>query len=118
MQRHQGEAVPQHHLQAGASTLMLAQPPLVGRRAEMDQLAAGLERVAHGQGCVMFLVGEAGIGKTRLAHEALTLAREQGFLVLEGSAYAFEGPLAYAPILPIFGPSLRPLDSPLQSHFV
>ena len=118
MQRHQRDPISQLHLQAGVSNSTLAQSPLVGRSAEMDQLAAGLERVAHGQGCVMFLVGEAGIGKTRLAHEALALAREQGFLVLEGSAYTLEGHLAYAPILAIFGPFLRRLDSPRQAQLV
>ncbi|HEY6411495.1 MAG TPA: ATP-binding protein, partial [Ktedonobacteraceae bacterium] len=118
MQRQQGDAISQHHLQAGASSSTQTQPPLVGRRAEMDRLAAQLERAAHGQGCAMFLAGEAGIGKTRLAHEALVLAREQGFLVLEGSAYALEGRLAYAPILAAFGPFLRRLDSPRQARLV
>ncbi len=97
---------------------MLVQPPLVGRSAEMDRLAAQLSRAARGQGCAMFLVGDAGIGKTRLAHEALVLARERGFLVLEGSAYALEGRLAYAPILAAFGPFLRRLDSPRQAQLV
>jgi predicted ATPase len=84
----------------------------------MDQLVAQLSRAARGQGCAMFLVGETGIGKTRLAHEALALAREQGFLVLEGSSYALEGRLAYAPILAAFGPFLRHLDSPRQARLV
>jgi DNA-binding CsgD family transcriptional regulator len=97
---------------------MLARPPLVGRGAEMDWLAGRLSITTHGQGCAMFLIGEAGIGKTRLAHEALALAREQGFLVLEGCAYALEGHLAYAPILAAFGPFLRRLDSPRQARLV
>jgi len=118
MQQHQGEAIPQHHLEAGASDSTLAQPPLVGRSAEMDRLATLLARAAGGQGRAMFLAGEAGIGKTRLAHEALVLARERGFLVLEGSAYALEGRLAYAPILAAFGPFLRHLDSPRQARLV
>lgn len=104
--------------QTGTSHPLLARPALVGRSAELGRLAAGLERAAHGHGCAMFLVGEAGIGKTRLAHEALVLAREQGFFVLEGSAYALEGRLAYAPILAAFGPFLRRLDSPRQARLV
>ncbi len=118
MQQHQGEANSHHHPQAGASNSMLARPPLVGRHAEMDQLAAQLSRAAGRQGCAMFLVGEAGIGKTRLAHEALVLAHERGFLVLEGSAYALEGRLAYAPILAALGPFLRRLDSSRQARLV
>jgi DNA-binding CsgD family transcriptional regulator len=118
MQRHQGESIPQHYLQARTSNPLLARPALVGRRAEMDRLAARLSRAANGQGCALFLVGEAGIGKTRLAHEALILARERGFLVLEGSAYALEGRLAYAPILAAFGPLLRRVDSARQARLV
>jgi DNA-binding CsgD family transcriptional regulator len=112
MQRHQGDMIPQHNTEA------LARPPLVGRSAEMDLLAVGLERAARGQGCTIFLVGEAGIGKTRLAHEAFVLAREQGFLMLEGSAYALEGRLAYAPILAAFGPFLHRLDFSRQARLV
>src|SRR5258708_405577 len=118
MQRHQGDEIFQHNTQAGASSSILGRPPLVGRSAEMDWLAGRLSVVTHGQGCAMFLIGEAGIGETRLAHEALVLAREQGFLVLEGCAYALEGRLAYAPILAAFGPFLRRLDSPRQARLV
>lgn len=118
MQRDQGEGIPQHHLQTGTSNSTLIQPPLVGRGAEMDQLATRLSHAARRQGGVLFLVGEAGIGKTRLAHEALGLAREQGFLVLEGCAYALEGRLAYASILAAFGPFLRRLDPARQSRLV
>jgi DNA-binding CsgD family transcriptional regulator len=84
----------------------------------MDQLATRLSHAARRQGGALFLVGEAGIGKTRLAHEALVLAREQGFLVLEGCAYGLEGRLAYAPILAAFGPFLRRLDSTRQARLV
>lgn len=66
MQRQQGDAIPQHNIPAGASSSALARPPLVGRGAEMDRLAAQLSLTAGGQGCAMFLVGEADIGKTRL----------------------------------------------------
>jgi DNA-binding CsgD family transcriptional regulator len=110
MQRHQKDASTQRTL--------LAQSLYVGRSAELDQLAARLSRAAHGQGGAIFLVGEAGIGKTRLAREALMLAREQGFLALEGSAYVLEGRLAYSPILAAFGPFLRSLDSPHQARLV
>jgi predicted ATPase/DNA-binding CsgD family transcriptional regulator len=118
MQQYQRNSISQHNAGAGTRNSTLARPPLIGRSAEMNQLTAQLDRAARGQGCALFLVGEAGIGKTRLAQEALILAREQGFLILEGPAYALEGRLAYAPILAAFGPFLRRLDSPHQARLV
>lgn len=110
MQRHQGDGIPEQHFQAEASGPLPARPSLVGRRTELDHLATQIARAARGQGCATFLVGEMGIGKTRLAQEALALARARGYFVLEGRAYLLEGRLAYAPILAAFGPSLRRLD--------
>src|SRR5260370_24104694 len=118
MQRHQRDPISQHTIQEGVSSATMATPPLVGRGAEMAQMATRLSHAADRRGGALFLVGEAGIGKPRLAHETLTLAREQGFLVLEGSAYALEGRLAYAPILAAFGPFLRHLDSSRQVRLV
>jgi class 3 adenylate cyclase len=43
--------------------------PLVGREAEMGRLNAMLDRLVSGQGQVTLVVGEAGIGKTRLLAE-------------------------------------------------
>jgi predicted ATPase len=84
----------------------------------MEYLAAQLARAAGGRGCATFLVGEMGIGKTRLAQEVLTLARTRGFAVMEGRAYLLEGRLAYAPVFAAFGPFLRHLDSTRQARLV
>jgi class 3 adenylate cyclase len=43
----------------------------VGRDAEMLQIAKALDRVAEGRGQVIALVGEPGIGKSRLAYEVI-----------------------------------------------
>ena len=45
----------------------------------------------------MVLIGEAGIGKTRLAEELLTVAGQQGALTAQARTYAAAGRLAYAP---------------------
>jgi len=45
----------------------------LGRERELAELRAALESVAAGQGRSFFLVGEPGIGKTRLASEACEL---------------------------------------------
>src|SRR5215469_13066314 len=59
---------------------------LVGRSAELGELAALLDRAAVGFGGVIMLVGTAGSGKSALAAEAATLARDRGFEVAGGSA--------------------------------
>jgi tetratricopeptide (TPR) repeat protein len=59
---------------------------LVGRSAEVGELAALLDRAAAGFGGVITLVGAAGSGKSALAAEAAALARDRGFEVAGGSA--------------------------------
>ena len=49
-------------------------PPLVGRAEEVRTLTAALERAAQRQGNASFLIGETGIGKTRLARGAGSLS--------------------------------------------
>ena len=61
--------------------------PLIGREQDVAAVCALLRR---SEVRLVTLTGTGGIGKTRLAHETLTLALERGFLVLEGSAYALE----------------------------
>src|SRR6201985_1964296 len=58
---------------------------LVGRSAEVGELAALLDRAAAGFGGVITLVGTAGSGKSALAAEAAALARDRGFEVAGGS---------------------------------
>ena len=58
---------------------------LVGRSAELGELAALLDRAAAGFGGVITLVGTAGSGKSALAAEAAALARDRGFEVVGGS---------------------------------
>jgi DNA-binding CsgD family transcriptional regulator/tetratricopeptide (TPR) repeat protein len=64
----------------------LGGPLLVGRQSEMAALRAAVEGVRSGLGGVVFLVGEAGIGKTRLVGEVTRLAEQAGLRVLRGRA--------------------------------
>jgi len=61
-----------------------ARGPLLGREAEMTRMRAMLERALQGQPQFLQLLGEPGIGKTRLAEEVADEAREAGALVLFG----------------------------------
>ena len=75
----------------------LRQMPFTGRDTEFARLQARLADAAAGRGGVVMVVGEAGIGKTRLAEELSGEARRQGWSVLWGRC--FEGPWTppYAP---------------------
>ena len=72
--------------------------PLVGREGEMRRLAAALEDAARGRGGLALIGGEAGSGRTRLAHEAGRRHAERGGRVLRGAAYVEE---AAAPLGPV-----------------
>lgn len=85
-------------------------PRLVGRDAELLQLSAALDRAAAGAGGLVVLRGESGTGKTRLAHEAMALARAGGFRAVEGRAHALSKGRAYGAVADAVGPLLRGLD--------
>ncbi len=63
----------------------------MGRRHELDVLRAALADSASGRGQAVFLAGEAGIGKTRLAEEAGALAEACGAMVHWGRCWEGEG---------------------------
>src|SRR5712692_3117244 len=70
--------------------------PLVGRAAAFSQLVGSLQQ---GQPQAVLVVGEAGIGKTRLASEFVAWARAQGAEVLSGHALEMDGRLPYQPLV-------------------
>lgn len=70
---------------------------LIGREAQMSQLTALWRQVASGQGHVLLITGEAGIGKTRLARELIAQVLISGGKVLAGACYEEEN-IPYAPI--------------------
>jgi class 3 adenylate cyclase/DNA-binding CsgD family transcriptional regulator len=92
--------------------------PLVGRQRELGQVQEALTGAGAGRGQLVFVVGQMGIGKTRLVEEALSLARDQDFVVLVGRTPAAGSGLAYAPILSAFGAPLRSLDPTERNELV
>ncbi len=60
---------------------------IVGRDEERRQLLVLLERAAHGQGSLLLISGEAGIGKTTLVGDLRRQARNRKLRILEGFAY-------------------------------
>src|SRR3954451_2139956 len=76
---------------------------LTGRDAETAVLTDIVDRAARGVGQgvgqLVLISGEAGIGKTRLADHAMTIAQDRGFDVLAGQADPLQASLAYAPVV-------------------
>lgn len=63
---------------------ILPEPALAGREDELTLLQHHLELASRGQGTAIFVSGEAGSGKTRLASEFLRIAKKKGAIVLSG----------------------------------
>ncbi|MFN2488692.1 MAG: AAA family ATPase [Actinomycetota bacterium] len=81
--------------------------PLVGRDQEVATARRHLDDLAQGSGSSLTIEGPAGIGKTRLAHEVLQLARARGNRVAYGRARSREGRIPYAPLIDALGTMLR-----------
>jgi tetratricopeptide (TPR) repeat protein len=69
----------------------------VGRQKEMDQLRSIFEGTLSGRGSLVALVGEPGIGKTRIAQELAGYAGLRGARVLWGRCYESGGAPPYWP---------------------
>jgi class 3 adenylate cyclase len=74
----------------------------VGRAAEMATLEATLARTLEGEGQVIGIVGEAGVGKSRLCHEFLERCRARGIATYEAHGVAHGKAVPLLPILQLF----------------
>ncbi|MCY1253648.1 TOMM system kinase/cyclase fusion protein [compost metagenome] len=72
--------------------------PMIGRHGEWRRLVEVWQRTQLGDKQFVLILGEAGIGKSRLAEELLVHLAEQGITVAHSRAYAAEGQLAFAPV--------------------
>ncbi|HET8851445.1 MAG TPA: AAA family ATPase, partial [Ktedonobacteraceae bacterium] len=86
--------------------------PLIGRAAAFSHLVASFQQVRGGQAQGVLVVGEAGIGKTRLAREFVAWARAQGIEVLSGHAFEAGGRLPYQPLVEALRTRLEAENAP------
>ena len=70
--------------------------PLVGREGEMQALREALERLLVGVGGVVTLVGEAGLGKSRLVAELRGASAASPVQWVEGRCLSYGGSIAYS----------------------
>ena len=71
----------------------------VGRDAELDQVRKALERTRAGHGQVVAVVGEPGVGKSRLFYELIHSHRTHGWLVLQSSSVSYGKATLYLPVI-------------------
>lgn len=73
----------------------------VGRGREIDEITAAIDAAAGGRGSLWFVVGEPGIGKSRLAEEVARIAAERHVHVLWGRCWEAGGAPAYWPFIQV-----------------
>ncbi len=81
----------------------------IGREREVDELSAALDDARAGRGRLFLVSGASGLGKTRLADEVASRAKEAGLRVLWGRSAKSEGAPAYW----LWSQALRPLAAGL-----
>jgi class 3 adenylate cyclase len=71
----------------------------VGRQQELAALRQALERAGAGHGQVVAVVGEAGVGKSRLVYEFVHSHHTPGWLVLESASVSYGKATPYFPVI-------------------
>jgi len=73
--------------------------PFVGRELELRQLGQALDLARAGHGQVLAVVGEPGMGKSRLIHEFVHSPRTEGCLILETNSASYGHAASYLPVI-------------------
>ncbi len=94
-----GASMVRSRLQAAAARGLTR---FVGRAGELDQLRQALERARAGHGQVVSVIGEPGVGKSRLYWEFTHSHRTQGWLIVESGSVSFGKASAYLPVVDLF----------------
>ena len=87
---------------------------LIGRQVELGRLLEAAQSLEKGRGAVFTVVGDAGVGKTRLLEEFKKSLGHDRFRWIEGQAYAFSQNSPYAPLTNLLAKlfQLEELDEP------
>jgi hypothetical protein len=91
-----GASTLRHRLQAAAARGLTG---FVGREAELAALRQALGQAGTGHGQVVAIVGEAGVGKSRLVYECIHAHETQGWRVLESTSVSYGKATAYFPVV-------------------
>src|SRR5262245_18021207 len=91
-----GASTVRRRLQASAARGLTR---FVGRQQELTALQQALERAGAGHGQVVAVVGEAGVGKSRLGYEFVHSHHTSGWLVLESASVSYGKATPYFPVI-------------------
>ena len=72
---------------------------LVGRDAEIEQVRRALALAQDGHGQLVAVVGEPGVGKSRLVYEFTHTHRTQDWLILEAGSVSYGKATSYLPVI-------------------
>jgi class 3 adenylate cyclase/tetratricopeptide (TPR) repeat protein len=90
----------------------------VGRASELQQLAHALDRGAAGHGQIAAVVGEAGVGKSRLVWEFMRSHRTHGWLMFQSGSVSYGKATPYLPVIELLKLYFRiqDRDAPREIH--
>jgi class 3 adenylate cyclase/tetratricopeptide (TPR) repeat protein len=91
-----GTTAVRRRLQAAAARGLT---PFVGRQQEQEAVYQAFERAQTGHGQLVALVGDAGVGKSRLVHELVHSHRTQDWRVLESTSVSYGKATPYFPVI-------------------
>ena len=91
-----GASAVRRRLQAAAARGLTR---FVGRQQELAALQQALEQAGAGHGQIVAVVGEAGVGKSRLVYEFVHSHHTQGWSVLESASVSYGKATPYFPVL-------------------
>jgi class 3 adenylate cyclase/tetratricopeptide (TPR) repeat protein len=82
----------------------------VGRDTEIEQIRRALTRAGDGHGQLVAIVGEPGVGKSRLVYEFTHSHRTQDWLILEASSVSYGKATSYLPVIDLLKAYFRVHD--------
>jgi class 3 adenylate cyclase/tetratricopeptide (TPR) repeat protein len=91
-----GATTARTRVQAGAARGLT---PLVGRNAEIDTFNNLVQRASASRGQILAMIGEPGVGKSRLVHEFTRHRLPPGWLVLEATSVSYGKATPYLPLI-------------------
>jgi class 3 adenylate cyclase/tetratricopeptide (TPR) repeat protein len=91
-----GAGTPRSRIEAAVSRGLTR---FVGREIELQSVNQALEKAREGRGQVVALVGDPGVGKSRLFWEFIHSQRTHGWLVLESGTASYSKSSVYLPVI-------------------